>query len=182
MLKEHIFHFMQFPIPAILAGFILLFFGRRLFWLFVALIGFIAGMSLATEVFAVRDQLVLLLIAFVCGILGALIALFLQRLAIGIAGFISGAMLAMWLAKWLGLSVVMLIPGLIGGILGAILLLVLFDWALIFFSSVTGASLIVHSVRMDSHFVVPAFVVLVLLGAIVQARFIHPIARAHERT
>jgi hypothetical protein len=173
---------MELPIPTILAGFILLFFGRRLFWLFVALIGFIAGMGLATQVFAVRDQMFLLLIAIGCGILGALIALFLQRLAIGIAGFISGAMLSMWLAKWMGLSVVMLIPGLIGGILGAILLMVLFDWALIFFSSITGASLIVHSVRMDSHFVVPAFVVLALIGAFVQARFIHPAARASQQS
>jgi hypothetical protein len=171
---------MEFPIPTILVGVVVLFFGRRLFWLFVALVGFIAGMSLATEVFAIREQWLLLLIAIGCGILGALMALFLQRLAIGIAGFISGAMLSMWLAKWIGLSVVMLIPGLIGGILGAILLLVLFDWALIFFSSITGASLIVHSVRMDSHFVVPAFVVLLLVGAIVQARFIHPVARAQD--
>ena len=173
---------MELPIPSILAGFILLFLGRRLFWLFVALIGFIAGMSLATEVFAIREQWLLLLIAIGCGILGALIALFLQRLAIGIAGFISGAMLSMLLAKWIGLSVVMMIPGLIGGILGAILLLVLFDWALIFFSSVTGASLIVHSVRMDSHFVVPAFVVLVVVGVIVQARFIRLGAKAIQHS
>src|SRR6187200_2140589 len=81
----HIIEIMEFPIPTIIAGVVLLFFGRRLFWLFVALIGFIAGMSLATQVLAIHEQWLLLLIAIGCGILGALIALFLQRLAIGIA-------------------------------------------------------------------------------------------------
>jgi hypothetical protein len=171
---------MNFPIPTILAGLVLLFLGRRLFWLFVALVGFIVGMSLATQVFAVHEQWLSLLIAVGCGILGALIALFLQRFAIGIAGFACGAMLCMWLAKWIGLSLMMVIPALIGGILGAILFLVLFDWGLILFSSITGASMIVHSVRMDSAFVLPVLVVLVVMGVFVQARFIRPVAKAQN--
>ena len=35
------------PIAALLAGVVLLLFGRRLFWLFVAVVGFMAGWYLA---------------------------------------------------------------------------------------------------------------------------------------
>jgi hypothetical protein len=163
---------MQFPIASILAGLLLLFFGRRLFWLFVALIGFSAGMILSSELFSVRSQLMVFVIGIACGLVGAVIAIFLQRLAIGIAGFLSGAMIGVALAGWFGIHASPMIPGLIGGILGALLLSMLFDWALIFLSVIVGASLILHSITLEARFVIPAFFVLALVGVFVQSRFI----------
>jgi Domain of unknown function (DUF4203) len=171
------FRIMDFPFVAILSGVLLLVLGRRLFWLFVALLGFVSGMALATQLFAIREPGLLFLIAIGCGVIGALVALFLQRLAIGIAGFLAGGMIAVLFSQWIGIHAPVFIPGLIGGFLGAVLLSVLFDWALIFLSSASGASLIVHSISMNSRFVVPAFFVLVIIGIVIQSRFRVPAAR-----
>jgi len=135
-------------------------------------------MALATQFFAIREPWLLFLIAIGCGFIGAFLALFLQRLAIGIAGFMAGAMIAVLFSQWIGIQAPVFIPGLIGGFLGAVLLSVLFDWALIFLSSGSGASLIVHSAPMDSRFAVPAFLVLLILGIFIQTRFLAPGARA----
>jgi outer membrane lipoprotein SlyB len=163
---------MQYPVAAIIAGLLLLFMGRRLFWLFVALIGFAAGMILSSELFAVHDQLVLLAIGVVCGLIGAMLALFLQRLAIGVAGFLAGATVGVAVAQWLGLHAGTMIPGLIGGVIGGILLSAVFDWALIFLSSIAGASLIIRSINLQASYVIPAFVILALLGIVIQSRFV----------
>ena len=68
-------------------------------------------------------------VAIVFGFIGALLALFLQKIAIAIAGFLAGGKLAMALvtafiaegARYPGITFI------IGGIIGAILLLALFD-------------------------------------------------------
>jgi hypothetical protein len=170
---------MQYPIAAIVAGLLLLFMGRRLFWLFVALVGFGAGMMISSELFAVHDQLMLLVIGIVCGLIGALIALFLQRLAIVIAGFLAGATVGVAVAQWLGFHAGAMIPGLIGGLIGGILLSALFDWALIFLSSIAGASLIIRSVNLRASYVVPAFLVLALIGIVIQSRYVTGHRRVH---
>ncbi len=75
----------------ILAGTALLIAGRRLFWLFVGLLGFVSGIHIATHFFPGQPEWMVLAIALTAGVLGALIALFLQWLAIGLAGFSAGA-------------------------------------------------------------------------------------------
>ncbi|HVQ21300.1 MAG TPA: hypothetical protein VMS23_09670, partial [Terrimicrobiaceae bacterium] len=55
--------FQMTPLAQILAGSALLLFGRRLFWLFVGVVGFIGGMRLGTEAFQGKPELVVLLIA-----------------------------------------------------------------------------------------------------------------------
>jgi hypothetical protein len=62
------------------------------------------------------------------------------------------------------------VPYIIGGIIGAVLLFVLFDWGLIVLSSLSGASLIVHSITFQSHALPLLFAVLVIVGILVQAR------------
>ena len=54
----------------ILAGALLLFFGRRLYWLFVGVMGFFAGWTLATRYFHPHDQLILLIASIGIGLLG----------------------------------------------------------------------------------------------------------------
>jgi hypothetical protein len=60
-----------------------------------------------------------------------------------------------------------------GAVVGALLFLVLFKWALIFFSSVVGAHLIAHALKMleiDRGIRFVIFLVLVVVGVFFQAR------------
>lgn len=78
------------PIVSLLLGAVILFFGRRLFWLCVAAIGFAAGVELAPHLMTEPTPLLQLTIALVLGFIGALLATFLQKIAIAVAGFVAG--------------------------------------------------------------------------------------------
>jgi hypothetical protein len=165
---------LSIPILRILAGLLLLFFGRRLFWLFVGVIGFVAGMTFGAQFFAGQPEWVVLAVAIISGLIGIFLAIFLQRIAVAVAGFLAGALLATNFLSGISLSVPPLIPMIIGGIIGAILLSLVFDWALIFLSSATGAALIVQSFHLEPLLGLLAFVVLLIIGISVQARIIRP--------
>ena len=159
------------PIISVLVGIALLLFGRRLFWLFVAALGFAIGLQLAPYLSHNPPLWLSLLLSLGLGLLGALVAFLLQKLAIGIAGFLVGGRLALalaaaFLADHAHYSTVTFV---IGGILGAILLLALFDWALIIFSSIEGARLIGDAVHLPSSGTTVLIVVLAIFGILVQA-------------
>jgi hypothetical protein len=159
------------PLVGALVGVIILLFGRRLFWLCVAAVGFAAGVEIAPHLVQQPSPLLALSFALVLGIVGALLAIFLQKIAIAIAGFLSGGKLALALsAAFLGdAAQYYWISFIIGGILGAILLLVLFDWALIFLSSIVGAYLIQAVVALPPTGTTILFLVLAAVGVLVQA-------------
>lgn len=164
---------MNLPIPilSVLIGAVVLFFGRKLFWLCVAAIGFAAGMEIAPHLMHEPTPILQLSVAVVFGFIGALLAIFLQKIAIAIAGFLAGGKLAMALAaaffaegaRYPGIVFV------VGGIIGMILLLSLFDWALIVMSSVVGAYLIGHTIVLPATGATLLFVGLAVVGIIVQA-------------
>lgn len=171
----------QMTIVNLLLGIVLLFLGRRLFWLFVGVAGFLVGMEIA-EGFVAGPQGMKLLIAIAAGILGAVIAIFMQKVAIAIAGFVIGGYITVELLRASTLfpkaleliqGTAFSVPYIIGGIIGAVLLFVLFDWGLIVLSSLSGASLIVHSIAFQSHALQLFFVVFVVAGILVQARMLH---------
>ena len=56
----------------------------------------------------------------------------------------------------------------IGGILGAVLLILIFDWALIFLSSLSGVSFIVQTIELRHDAEMILFFILVILGVITQ--------------
>jgi hypothetical protein len=159
------------PIVGALIGVLILFFGRSLFWLCVAAVGFAAGVELAPYLVREPSPVLALTVALVLGFVGALLALFLQKIAIAVAGFFAGGKLAVAIAAaffaqpahYLGLTF------LIGGIIGTVLLLVLFDWALIVLSAVVGAYLIQSAIALPPIGAGILFVALVLLGVVVQA-------------
>ena len=168
----------QMAIVNLLLGIVLLLLGRRLFWLFVGVAGFLVGMEIAQR-FVAGPQGMKLLIAIAAGILGAMIAIFLQKAAIAIAGFVIGGYITVELLRASALfpkslagmqGAAFSVPYIIGGIIGAVLLFVLFDWGLIVLSSLSGASLIVHSIIFQSHALPLLFAVLVVIGILVQAR------------
>jgi hypothetical protein len=155
----------------LVAGALLLLLGRRLFWLFVGLTGFAAGLVLAQRWLADQPEWYSLLIALGIGLLGALLALFLQRLAIGVAGFLAGAVIGSTLAStfagdaatamWVGIA--------IGGILGAVLLSVFFDIGLIGLSAFVGATMVVEALHLTREIGIVVTIVLFILGLAFQS-------------
>jgi hypothetical protein len=158
------------PIISALIGAVVLLFGRKLFWLCVAAVGFAAGFEIAPLLVHEPSTLVMLSLAIVLGFIGALLALFLQKIAIAIAGFLAGGKLAVAVAAAFLVHPVQYfwIVFLIGGIVGALLLLVLFDWALIALSSVVGAYLILSAFSLPPSGTSILFLALVAIGVIVQ--------------
>ena len=139
------------PVVNVVVGAFLLTLGRKIFWLFVAASGFYAGLELASRYLNLKPDWVALLIALAVGLLGALLAYFFQKLAVGAAGFLAGVFIASRLVSLLGTQVQvkdwdwLLI--LIGGIIGIVLMIAIFEWALIILSSLAGAILIVEALN-----------------------------------
>jgi hypothetical protein len=155
-------------ILSILVGLVLLLFGRKLFWFFVAVAGFIAGMFLARDQFQVHSQALLLAIALLAGVVGAVLSILVQKLAIALAGFAAGGYLGAILLQALNAASYTWLGILIGGIIGAVLLLVLFDWALIGLSSLLGASLLTDALASNASAAL-VFLAAFAIGVIVQS-------------
>jgi len=159
----------------VLVGVILLFFGRRLYWLFVAGIGFLTGLALAPDLLPGQPEWVILLAALVAAIVGAIIAFVAQKITIGLIGFVAGGGIGLLLLRKLGLvgEGSAWVVYLIAGVVGLVLMLVLFDWALILLSSLAGANLIVTGVAARVHLPQETWflllIVLAFIGVAVQA-------------
>jgi hypothetical protein len=153
----------------IAVGASLLLFGRRLFWLFVAGAGFLAGATLATDWLGAKAGPVTVLIGLAAGILGAVLSLFLQRAAVAVAGFLSGGYLLYTLALGSQHASLAWIAFLTGGVLGAILVVATFDWALIGLSALTGATVISGNIVLEPFLSTLLFFGLLILGVGVQA-------------
>jgi len=158
-------------IIGVLIGVVILFFGRKLFWLCVAAVGFAVGVKIAPLLVNESSSLLALLIALIFGVLGALLALFLQKVAIAVLGFLAGGKLATAIAaaffvQYAQYSTIIFV---IGGIIGAILLLALFGWALIVVSSFIGAYLIQSAIVLPPTGSTLVFIGLAMVGIFVQA-------------
>lgn len=155
----------------IFIGIILLFAGRKLFWFFVGAAGFLAGLFYAPQFFQGQPGWVLLLIALAAGLLGALLAVFLQRFAVALAGFFLGGYLLTALLSALGVQVGALswVVFVIGGLVVAVLVSLLFDWALIFLSAITGAVMVSQSLPVSPAIMAVLFAILLVAGVVVQA-------------
>ena len=162
------------PLAQILAGVALLLFGRRLFWVFVGVIGFIAGMRFGAEIVKGQPEAVILLIAVGMGLLAALLAVVLQRVAVALAGGLAGGMLAMQIVAMLGSTYepARWIFFIVGAVLAAILVLAVFDWALIVISALSGANLVSEALPIDHTAQLIAMAILFVIGALVQARML----------
>ena len=158
-------------IAGALIGVVILLFGRKLFWLCVAAVGFAAGVEIAPHLVQQPSPVLALTVALILGLLGALLALFLQKIAIAVLGFLAGgklagAIAAAFFVQYAQHSTIIFV---IGGIIGAILLLVLFDWALIVVSSLIGAHLIQSAIVLPPSGSTILFIGLVVVGIIAQA-------------
>ena len=156
----------------ILFGTMLLALGRRLYWLFVAGFGFLLGLRLAGSILPNSPQWFRLLLAFSAGLVGAVIAVTLQRFGIGLAGFLAGAYIAFSLLERLNADPTgwFWILYLVGGIIGAIMLMAIFEWALIILSTLGGSMLVIQGLEVGSPWSIMLFVTLFIAGIALQAR------------
>lgn len=157
-------------IVLIVAGILLLAAGRKLYWLFVAIIGFVAGMALATMYINTDTEWIKWLIAVGVGIVGGVLAIGLQKVAVGAAGFIAGGYGLMYFLEIIGVKMgdVTWPFFIAGGIVGAVLVLAMFEFALILLSSVVGSTLISQSIDLTGWLTIIVFLALVFIGILIQ--------------
>lgn len=150
---------------------ILLFFGRELYWLLVGAVGFLLGMQYGSLWFAGQPEYIILLAAVGIGLLGALLAIALQRVALALAGFFGGGYFALQLAQNLGAGsdFAGMFAFVLGGIIMAVLVLMFLDPALIALSALTGAAVIAQALPVETVWRGVAFIVLLILGIAAQA-------------
>lgn len=174
-------------LSAIALGIALLAFGRRLYWLALGGVGFFAGLWLAARFLQLPSGLELGL-GFLAGILCAVLAIAVQKLAVSIAGFILGGASALGLAAWLDPAgrlepnLWLAIAAVVGALLGAVFASALFEAALIAFSAVVGAFLVSSRSHLDPPYETWTFFILLLAGAVVQARRAGARARRKRRS
>jgi len=152
-------------INVVLGGALLLA-GRKLFWLFVGAVGFVTGLQLATSFWQGSEGLALVF-GLILGVIFALLAIFMQTITIGIAGFLAGGFILNAMAVMFGLDAGWIIY-IIGGLIGLALVIFLFDWAIITLSSLAGASLVVQAFLPEGGAGGIIFTILFLIGVIVQ--------------
>lgn len=165
------------PLVNFILGLAVLLFGRHLFWLFVAAAGFVLGVMFAPQLLPGQPDWLILLVALVLGLVGALLAVVVQQIAVALAGFIFGGyiLLSLVTAVGLGVSPWEWLVFIVGGIIGAALVLSLFDPALIGLSALVGATLVVEAVRLSGlvaltpPFDLVLWVILFVVGIAVQA-------------
>jgi hypothetical protein len=156
----------------VLVGAGLLFFGRKVFWLFVAGAGFVAGLSLANSLLN-GPEWIGLIVGLGIGLLAALLAVFMQRFAISLAGFLVSGYIALQILPMLNLEGgwwTTVLAFIIGGAIGLILVGMFLDWALISLSSLAGAALVTGALNLSGGLGSVVFVILIVLGVVFQAR------------
>ncbi len=162
----------------LLVGLVLLVYGRRLYWLFVAGIGFLTGLALAPRLLVGQPEWMILLVALILALIGALLAVVAQKFVVGLIGFLAGGGSGVLLLRALHMesNTLAWIVYLLLGIAGLVLGLVLFEWALILLSSLAGANLIVvgvgNFVDLSRGSVVLLVGIVALVGILVQARVV----------
>ncbi len=166
-------------ILGLITGGALLLLGRSLFWLFVAGAGFAAAWQFVPDVLNVQSQILLIGISLAAGLIGALLAIFLQQLAILLAGFVAGGYFLLTVLGIFGVTMGRYnwLPFVIGGLMGALLMAALFQWALIILSSLAGASLVVQSIHLE-----PTMELLVLIGLFIVGMVIQATSMRGQRT
>lgn len=155
-------------------GVVLLLFGRKIFWLVVAVAGAVFAYRLTAG--WAETQETALLIALVAAGLGAFLAFVIQKLAIRVVGFILGAGGTAWLLDagvggltWPEANGLALLVLVVGGFVGVLLVGGLFELVLIVLSALVGAGLILGPFPLEGVVEAIVFGVLAVIGMLVQS-------------
>jgi len=158
-------------------------FGRRLFWLFVAIGGFLFGWFVTPAIWAGIPTWARILIGVLLGLALAGLAKFATKAMVALGGFLIVGPAVVVLVDRLGGDVTRgsnnyWIAFGVGGVIGAIVLGMFFNWALIILTSLIGAGATVAGIE---HFVGAkrtwwewvVLVLLVVIGLVFQAKSLH---------
>jgi hypothetical protein len=155
--------------------------GRKLFWLLVGALGFMLGLEVAHRI-DFRSEWMLVLAALSLGALFALLAIFVETVAIGVAGFLGGGLVFLRLATLLGVEapIVRTVAFIVGAILGVAFVIWLFNFALIIISSAAGASMVSSGLVLTAAQRALLFLALLLTGLLVQTLALRQERLAHH--
>ena len=125
---------------ALILGVISLFFGRKLFWVFAALIGLSVGLMLGAQVLQGQAMFIRVIVAIAIAAICAMLALYAEKIMIILAGFFGLGIFGYLIASLFQLPSLFHWLFFIGlGILGAILISRYLEWAIVIISSGVGA-------------------------------------------
>ena len=160
---------------ALAVGVVLLAYGRRLYWLALGAVGFFGGIWIAGRAAELDSSALGLGVSFLIGVLGAVLAVFAQRMAIGLGGFFIGGALAYWTAAWLAVPLSWQ-PGpwlwaaaIAGAVFGTLLAAMLFETALAILTATFGALLVAKACHVGPSFESWLFLILLCIGMLVQS-------------
>ena len=159
-------------ILSIVAGLVLLFAGRRFFWLAAALVAFLFTYNLFDELFG--GGLLGLVVAIALGAIFAWLAIKFIKIVGYIIGALAGAAGLPIFLSFIGLDPNWLLYALIGAVIGFLIMVIAFDWGLILLTAWLGANTVAGNI--DSLLSLGATIstiilaVLFVAGVIVQSR------------
>jgi len=158
-------------ILSIAAGLVLLFAGRRFFWLVAALVAFLFTLNLFDFLFDVGW--LGLILAVVAGAIFAWLATKFVKIVGYIVGALAGAVGLPIFLGFFGIDWGWLLTALIGAVVGFLLMMFLFDWGLIVLTAWAGANAVVGKVTgqwsLSDTIATILVVVLIAAGIFVQA-------------
>jgi len=154
------------------AGLILLFAGRRFFWLAAAMVAFLFVFNVFDNLFG--GGWLGLIVAFIIGAVFAWLATKFVKIVGYFVGALAGAVgLPLFLGMF-GINWGWLLMALIGAVVGFLLMMFLFDWGLILLTSWAGANAVAGQVNerftLGTAVASLLFLVLIAAGIIVQSR------------
>jgi len=162
-------------VVGILVGLVLLGYGRRLYWAFVAGVGFLTGLTLGPRLLPGQPEWMILTVALVLALAGAVLAVVAKKLVVALLGVFAGGGIGLLLLRQQGITgdLPTWVVFLVGGILGWVFVRTLFEWALILLSSLAGAGLIVAGVggrvALSPGLAFLLVIAVALIGIVVQA-------------
>ncbi len=158
-------------ILSIAAGLLLLFAGRRFFWLVAALVAFLFTLNLFDFLFDVGW--LGLILAVIAGAIFAWLATKFVKIVGYIVGALAGAVGLPIFLGFFGIDWNWLLAALIGAVVGFLLMMFLFDWGLIVLTAWAGANAVVGKVtgqwELSDTIATILVVALIAAGIFVQA-------------
>jgi hypothetical protein len=154
----------------VVIGFILLVAGHQSSWLFVGGISFIVGSLIADQVNFVHNEIERIIFSFTSSILGSLLVVYLKKILVILATFISGGYVVMVLPQALGwdTSWINWIYILAAAIASALITLLWGSLPVILITSLVGATLIAQHIQIGTVSPLGLFIVLLVFGLVAQ--------------
>jgi len=155
---------------ALAVGVILLFYGRRYFWLAAGLVAFLFGWQFFEE--RIGDGWTAVLIGSGAGIIFAWLAVKFIRAVAYVIGFHAGALALPFFLGIFGVDLHWLLSASVGGAIGLVLIVASFGWGLVLLTSWVGAGAVSGSLQewLDLGATVAGvlFIALLLFGVVYQ--------------